>query len=365
MNPFQGEAPINIELYGEDLAATDSIAQIIKDKIKSVRGITTVEISRVTGRPELWAEIDRGKLAYYGLSVAYVGQMLRTAIYGSDAGKMDIKGDEYTIFMSLAKPYRKDFRTLENILISTPTGKKIPLANIITLKEHYGPFSIERKANERVLYIKAGIFGRPMGGVVKDLNKTLGKMKLPPGIHMSYGGQITEQKSSFQTLLFSIIIGIILVFLVMSAQFESFLDPFIIMFSVPFALVGVSLAFYLTMKPLSLMGMIGIVMLVGIVVNNAIVMIDYINILRKRGRALKEAVVEGATRRLRPVLMTTLTTIFGLLPLAISKGEGAEMWSPLGISVIGGLAISTFITLILVPTLYTSFWKKREMRKIS
>ncbi len=360
MNPFEGEAPVNVELYGDNFQQTDSIAQIIKDKLKGIKGITSVEISRATGRPELWCEIDRGRLAYYGLSVAYVGQILRTAVYGSKTGKMDIKGDERTIFLSLDEPYRKDYRTLQNMLISTPAGKKIPLGNIISLKEHYGPFSIERKENERVVYIKAGIYGRPLGAVVKDVNASLGNMRLPAGVHTSYGGQITEQKESFQTLLLSVIIGIILVFLVMSAQFESFLDPFIIMFSVPFAVVGVSLAFYLTMKPLSLMGMVGIVMLVGIVVNNAIVMIDYINILRKRGRGLKEAVVEGATRRLRPVLMTTLTTIFGLLPLAISKGSGAEMWSPLGISVIGGLSISTFVTLILVPTLYTSFWKRRR-----
>ncbi len=363
MNPMGMGSPIQISIFGDNLDETDQVAKELKDSLRNIRGISTVDISFQKGSPEMWVQLDRDKLNYYGLSVAQIGGVLRTGLQGSKIGNFRRGSDEYDIYISLNEPYKEDFRTLHNLLIQTSSGKKIPLGAVATIKQEYGPFTIEREENERVIYVNADIYGRSLGQITRDIKNLLKHITLPDGVHIKLGGQVENQAETFSTLFLAIILGIILVYLVMAAQFESFLDPFIIMFSVPFAIIGVSLAFYITGVTMSLMGMIGILMLIGIVVNNAIVLIDYVNILRMRGIGFHKAVIEGSARRLRPVLMTALTTIFGLLPLAISRGEGSEMWSPLGISVIGGLIVSTFVTLIIIPVIYSIFESGKKKRR--
>jgi len=232
----------------------------------------------------------------------------------------------------------------------------IPLGAIATIEKRIGPVSIEHKDQIRVIKVDAGYSGRNLGGVNKQIQKILKDHPRPPEVdYVDIGGTVKNQQDSFRDMLFAVLIGILLVYLVMAAQFESFIDPFVIMFSIPFALTGVIWALFITGNSFSLMSYVGLLMLVGIVVNNAIVLLDYTNVLRARGQKLYEAILNAGKRRLRPVLMTATTTIFGLLPLALSRGEGSETWVPLGVSVIGGLLVSTIVTLVVVPVIYSIF----------
>ena len=265
---------------------------------------------------------------------------------------MLFRSNEYDIYLRLKKSEREGMNNLNNIFVTSVTGKHIPLSSFATISEKAGPVELDRKNQERIIKVEANIYGRKLGDVTTDLKAQLSKIKIPKGVEIKLAGTIEQQRSSFTALLWALIVGILLVYLVMAAQFESFIDPMIIMFSVPFAIIGVLWALFITGQSLNIMSMLGMVMLVGIVVNNAIVLIDYINILRGRGKNVIDAILEGGKTRLRPVFMTALTTIFGLLPMALSRGEGSEIWVPLAVSVIGGLLVSTLITLIFVPTLY-------------
>ena len=357
-----GGADIEVEILGDDLNATDSIARLLKERLKGISGISGIEISRKKGARELWLVPQSEQMYSYGLSAYSVGSQLRTAFFGTEVGKLNVEGKEYPIMVRLDDKSRNSFATLDNLMVANLQGDRVYISNFLNQIIRRGPTSIERKGGERVIKLEISTYGRALGDVSKDVRRNLKSVKIPPDIHIEYGGTIEQQKESFKSLIFAIIIGIILVFLVMAAQFESFLDPFIIMFSVPFAFVGVSLGFFVSFQSMAIMGMIGIAMLMGIVVNNAIVMVDYINILRRRGMELREAIMVGATRRLRPILMTTGTTVFGLLPLAIGRGMGAEMWRSLGISVVGGMAVSSLITLLFVPTMYAILEGKIKRR---
>lgn len=357
-----GGSAIEVEVLGDDLHATDSIARILKEELIPIDGISGIEISREEGARELWLMPKAGEMYLYGLSAYSVGSQLRTAFLGTEVGKFSERGKEYPIVVQLDDEYRNSFMTLDNFMLSNPAGDLVHISNFLDPVERRGPLSIERKNGERMVRLKISTFGRALGEIAGDIEKKLKSAELPEDIHIEFGGQIEEQTESFRTLILAIIIGIVLVFLVMSAQFESFLDPFIIMFSIPFAFVGVALAFFVSFQSMGMMGMVGIAMLVGIVVNNAIVMIDYINILRRRGMGLQEAIRIGARRRLRPILMTTGTTVFGLLPLALGRGMGAVMWKSLGVSVVGGMIVAAFITLLLIPTLYAIFEGKLKRR---
>ncbi len=358
---FGGGAPISIEIYGEDLGITDSIAKLIRKEISKIPGIKGARITRQSGRPEIWVKLNRTKLYQYGLTSAMVAQYLRQSLQGTRATTLRRGGNEYDIKVFMDDQYRYDPAILQNLKIPGPLGM-VYLSNVSDIKYKYGPLSIERKNRERVVKVEAEIHGRALGAIVKDIKNSLRNIPLPSGVHIKLAGTIQQQRESFSTVFKALLLGALLVFLVMAALFESFVDPLIIMFSVPFAITGSVLAFFLSGKPFSLMGFVGLLMLVGIVVNNAIVLLDYVKILQRRGLSLIDAVVTGGTRRMRPVLMTTLTTIFGLLPLATSTREGAEMWSPFGVSVIGGLFVSTLITLIFVPTLYYIVEGFRERR---
>ncbi len=350
-----GVKPVTVEIYGHDIAKTDAFAVEVKKIMDKIPGLTDVTISREKGKPELWVEVDRKKAASLGLNMAQIASTLRTKFYGDVVTKYREGGEEYDTFVRLQGSDRQRLADLENAFVTSPLGKQIPISNIARIVERRGPLTIERKDQERVVYVGGSLYKRSLGKVVADLKKGLAKISIPEGIDVEIGGSAQDQAESFRWLGIALVFGIILVYMVMAAQFESLLDPFVILFSIPFAIVGVIWALFITGKTLNAISFVGMVMLVGIVVNNAIVLVDYINIMRARGLKLFEAILVSGPRRLRPVLMTAFTTIFALLPLALKTGEGSEMWSPLAISVIGGLLVSTLVTLILVPVMYSIF----------
>jgi len=356
-----GGAPIEVEIIGDDLEAADSLAEVLREALVSVEGISSIEISRKKGGRELWLDPRGSEMYSYGFSAYSVGYELRTAFYGTEIGKFSEEGIEYPIIVRLDDQSRNAFETIDNLQLMSMYGVPVHISNFLEPVEKRAALSVERKNKERMVKLKISVSGA-LGNVMKEVEKVVDSFVIPRGLTINYAGQVKEQGETFGSLIFAILLGIILVYLVMAAQFESFFDPFIIMFSVPFAFVGVSLAYWVSFQSMSLMGMVGIAMLVGIVVNNAIVMIDYFNILRKRGLELTEAVKTGAKRRLRPILMTTGTTVFGLLPLALSTGSGSTLWKSLGISVVGGMIVSSFITLLLIPTLYMIFESKLKRR---
>jgi len=345
-------SPIEIKIFGYDIKETDSIGNYLKEKLEKIRGISGLNISRGLPSQELVFKYNRNILNHYGVPSSYLATYLRGMIEGIKAGSFRKKGEEIEIVVRIDEESRRNINILRSSFIKIPNGKLIPIENFGEFKEEKGPVRIERENRERVLKITGNFYGRSLNEVIEDIKKVISEMNLPEYIRIEIGGSISQQKESFSFLFFSLIIGIILVYLVMVAQFSSFLHPFVIMFSVPFAFTGVSFAHLIAGIPFSLTSFIGLVMLIGIVVNNAIVLVDYINILRKRNYKLLDAVKEAGKRRLRPIIITTTTTLFGLLPLALSRAEGSEAWRPLGISVIGGLFLSAFISLIIVPIVY-------------
>jgi len=349
---FGGGKPVSIEILGHNLEFTDSLAQQIRAEISGIKGITDVVVSRELGRPELQIMVDRIKAASLGLNMSAVSDTLRTYFYGKAASKFRQGGDEYDILVRLRESDRMNIKDIGNIPLMSGSGKMVTLNNIARVIQKSGPVEIERQNQERIIKVEANIYRRSLGDIAKEIKEVLSRINIPQDVTINLGSDIEEQAKSFKELILLFLLGGLLVYMVMASLFESFLDPFIVMFSVPFAFSGVALGLFISGVNLSVLAFLGLVMLVGIVVNNAIVLVDYINILRRSGLSLVEAVVSGGKSRLRPVLMTTLTTLFGMLPLAISKGEGSELWRPLGVSMLGGLSFSTFITLILVPVMY-------------
>jgi HAE1 family hydrophobic/amphiphilic exporter-1 len=358
-----GGKPISVEIYGFNLDVTDKVAEDLKSKMANVPGIVDLTISRDKGNPEVWFDVDRAKAASLGLTMADIASTLRNNVYGNAITKYRDQGDEYDIFLRLKKENRKTLADLENIFITSRTGKNIALSNIAKVVHKNGPLAIQRKNQERYLTVESNYYKRSVGDINQDVQKIVNKIALPSGVSIKMGGSAEQMKESFSQLGMALILGILLIYLVMVAQFESIIDPFIIMFSVPFAIVGVIWGLFLAGAPFGIMPFIGTIMVVGIVVKNAIVFISYTNILRERGYAVKDAVLDAGKTRLRPILMTTATAILGLLPMALSRGEGAEFWSPLAYAILGGLTVSTLITLILVPVIYTIFEEKIRTKR--
>ena len=352
---FAGGKPLIIEIYGHDLDTGMILAEEIANELRKIRGAVDIEISRKMGKPELQIKVDRDKASHLGLNVSDIGNTIQVFFSGKEATKYREKGKEYEIFVRLREEDRKNITDLENSFITSPFGKQVRLTNVAQVIEKSGPIKIERKNQERVIKVTANLSDRDLGSVASDVKKMLPKIRMPKDFFVAFGGEREEQEEAFGLLTIALLIGMILVYMVMASQFESFRDPFIILFSIPFGMVGVVLVHIIFRETFSIDSFIGLIMIVGIVVNNAIVLISYINILRARGLDVRDAVTEGGRARLRPVLMTTLTTVFGLLPLTLSKGEGSEEWVTLGLTVIGGLLFSTLITLIFVPTLYSIF----------
>ncbi|MDD5483709.1 MAG: efflux RND transporter permease subunit [Kiritimatiellae bacterium] len=354
-----GGKSIQIEIIGHDLDQTDAAAARIKDIMEKTPGAVDVSVSRDRRKPELKIEIDREKAAALGLNMDTIADTLKTAIEGSTATKYRESGRTYDIYVRLEETCRSRPEDIENLMVVSPfTGKQIRMSNFTRVREITGPIEIERQNRERVVRVECNAHGRSTGEVVADLKKQTARVSLPAALTVNFAGDIEEQSKAFRDLALLLLLGIALVYMVMAAQFESLLDPFIIMFAVPFTFTGVILGFFVTGTTLSMITFLGLVMLIGIVVNNAIVLISYINILRARGFTMYAAVTEGGRLRLRPVMMTTLTTLAGMLPLALSRGQGSEIWQPLGITMVSGLSVTTFITMIFVPILYAILEEK-------
>ena len=355
-----GGQAISIEVLGHDIEMTNIIAEQIRIIIEGVPGTVDISVSRKQPRPEIRVRLDRDKAASLGLNVAIVADALRTNYYGFDSTKFRESGDDFDIELRLKKEERQSILQIGETPLTTMRGQIVKLRNVATIEETFGPVEIARKNRIRITHVRAGVQDRVLGDVVSDIREKMSTLELPPGVSIEWGGEVEEQRKAFNDLMLLLILGISLVYMVMAGQFEDFKDPFIIMFSVPIAFVGVIWAFVLTGTALNVITFIGIIMLMGIVVKNAIVFIDYTRQLKDRGMSLHDAIVTGGKTRLRPVLMTSLTTIFGMLPLALSRGEGSEIWNALGITVIGGLLVSGIVTLILVPILYYIVHKPRS-----
>ncbi len=352
--------PISLEIQGSDLEENLAFAQKIKTIMKNIPGLVDVEISQKDPRPELWVEVDRRKASDLGLNIATVAGTLRNYFYGVDATEFQDAGDRFDIFTRFTEKDKNRLKNLPDIPLFTPDGRLVKLKNIARIVEGEGPIEIERKNRQKIIKVEADTYQRSLGAVTADLKAELARLGTPTGISTSFGGDVEEQAKAFRDLATLLILGIVLVYMVMASLFGNLRDPFIIMFSVPFAFSGVLYAYYLTGTSLGIISFMGIVMLMGIVVNNAIVLLDYIHLLQKRGEPLFQAITHAGRNRLRPVLMTTMTTFFGLLPMAISERVGAEAWNPLGITMLGGLSVSTMVTLILIPTVYYMFEKRKK-----
>jgi len=352
------ERPVTVNVFGRDMEKTDAVALEIEKILRSVRGTRDVQVSRVKGNPELWIEIDREKASSMGLNVYWIADTIRASFHGREASKYRVGGEEYDIFVRLDQKDRMTTDDIEEIDIRLPSGQSTKLANLATIVLQKGPVDIQRKDRERIVNVGAGIGDRSLGEIVAEAESKIARLPKTPGVSLQMAGEAEEQKESFFWLQIAILIGAILVYMVMAAQFESFLHPFVVMFSVPFALAGVLWALFLGGFNISIVVFIGILLLIGIVVNNAIVLVDFTNILRARGLGIKEAAIEAGKARLRPVLMTAITTIFGLIPMTFARGQGSEVWNPLGATVVSGLLVSTLVTLVLVPTIYTIFEAK-------
>jgi len=360
----QGER-VGIDVRGYDREEAVRVAEDIERALEGYEGIASTRLSHYRGRPEVAMEIDRDKAGEFGLSVADIAQRLRTAFGGEVATMYREGGDEYDVRVRLREEDRLRLEDLRTQWMVTPRGERVPLSNFVRLERRTGPSSIERIDQERSITVSAYLVpGYSLGNVIRDLRPRLNQIPLPKGFSLVYGGEYEDQLESYREMSMAFVLAVILVYMVMASQFESLLHPLIIMFSIPFALIGVILALVLTDTTLNVQSLMGVVMLTGIVVNNAIVLLDYVNMLRrKRGMQLREAVEEGGRRRLRPILMTTLTTVLALTPMAIGLGEGSELQAPMARVVIGGLLVSTLVTLVFIPTLYTILEERVERRR--
>ncbi|PIP13072.1 MAG: hypothetical protein COX49_03045 [bacterium (Candidatus Stahlbacteria) CG23_combo_of_CG06-09_8_20_14_all_40_9] len=358
------EAPISIEIYGYDMAEAEVIAKQVKDIVAQVSGTRDIEISLEKSMPEFNVVVNRDKASTLGLPVALVADAVSSTIRGKVAIRFREGGDEFNVKVRLREEDRESFEDLVNIPIATPLGKQISLSSIAYAKPALGPVTIERKGQERLVTVTCDYVGRDLGGVAREIDGRLSELALPPDFSIQMGGEAKEQRESFKWFALALIGAVFLVYMIMASLFESLLDPFIIMFTFPLAIIGVIWLLFLTNTTFGVIAFAGLVLLAGIIVNNGIVMVHYISLIRRRDKlGVREAVVLGGRRRLRPVLMTALTTIFAMVPLAMGLGEGAEIRMPMARAVIGGLTVGTFLTLFLVPIIYESFEKLIGSRK--
>ncbi|GET28992.1 efflux RND transporter permease subunit [Prolixibacter sp. SD074] len=360
---MQTSNTVDVYIYGYDFNTTSKLANQIASEVKEIKGASDVQISRDKEKPELKVVLDRDKMALHGLNTAAVSAMIHNRVAGLTATEYREQGDEYDVIVRYDPQYRSNITDLENISITTPAGKSIKLKELGKVEEYWSPPNIEHRQRERVVKVSVTPFKTSLGQLAEGIQKEVDNLDLPTGIMIDVGGAYQDQKDSFTDLGLLLSLSLVLVFLVMASQFESFKMPFIIMFSIPFAFSGVVLALLLTGTNLNLIAALGAVLLVGIVVKNAIVLVDYTNLMRDRDLELYDAIRVAGKSRLRPVLMTAMTTMLGMLPMAISTGEGSEIWKPMGISVIGGLVFSTIITMVLVPVIYAIVAKKGERDK--
>jgi hydrophobic/amphiphilic exporter-1 (mainly G- bacteria), HAE1 family len=354
---------VDIEVYGYDFDITNSIAEDIRKRVASVPGAIDVQVSRKKDKPELQFVLDRDKLALHGLTTAQVSNSIRNRISGMIASQYKEEGDEFDIRVRLKEEFRNSITDLEELTVMTPAGASIKLKELGEIKEYWSPPNIQHKRRERVVTVTAKPEDVSLGVLATRIISAVDDVQVPQEVLINVGGAYQEQQESFMDLGLLMLLSLILVFIVMASQFESFTMPFVIMFSIPFAFTGVVLALLITGTTLSLVAALGAVLLIGIVVKNGIVLVDFTNLMRDRGMELYEAIAVSGKSRLRPVLMTAATTILGMLPLALSTGEGSEIWRPMGITVIGGLVFSTIVTMVIVPVMYGIMSKHGERNK--
>jgi HAE1 family hydrophobic/amphiphilic exporter-1 len=361
------DSRLAVEIRGEELADAKKIAQGVLAVLKETPGIANPQVGRDDGRPEMAIRVDRPKAALLGLTVSGVANTIRTNIGGTQAAFFRVRGKEFPIIVRLRQEDRDHVESVNDVLVSTPQGQVLQAKNLLDLTPQTGPTQIERKNQQRISRVNAEIeSGTALSEAVKNVQDRLPQVTVPQDFSVGFGAEVEQQAQAFKQLRVLLLLGVLLVYAVMASQYESLRDPFIVMFSVPVAAIGVVGALKLTATSFSLQAYIGVIMLAGIVVSNAILLVDYTNILRRRdGLPLREAVEVAGRTRLRPILMTTLTTILGLVPMSLGIGEGAELQAPLARVVIGGLAASTLVTLVLVPSVYTLFeegwtgWRRR------
>lgn len=363
MGNMSGSSTVDIKVFGHDMELTNAIATDLRDRMAQLEGTRDVRLSREDLRPEYNVVFDRDRLSYYGMNSATASQAVRNRIDGLVASKYREDGDEYDIVVRYAEPFRTRVEDIENITLYNAQGRPVKLREVGRVQEEFAAPEIQRENRQRVITVESSLgAGVALGDVVAEAQRLIDDYPPPDGVDLELGGTVEDQGDAFSDLGMLFVLIILLVYIVMATQFESLKFPFIIMFTIPFACTGVFLALWMTSTPLSLIALIGAIMLVGIVTKNGIVMVDYMNLLIERGAEVSEAVVAGGKSRLRPVLMTSFTTILGMLPLAIGTGAGSETWQPMGIAVIGGLTFSTILTLFIVPALY-SILVNRSQRK--
>lgn len=350
-----GGSNLQIMIFGHDFDATNLMAEQISEEMKKIQGAKDIIVSRDKEKAELSLVLDNEKMTYFGLNTATVATSIRNRITGLTATKYKEGGDEFDVIVRFDENFRKSTEDILNISIPTPQGKFIKLHEIASLKQQYAQPNIERENKERYLTVSAAISGSDLGTVKSAIEKKIATMKIPDGVTIEYGGSAEDMQESFSNLILLLLLSVLLVYIVMAAQFESLSEPFIIMFSIPFALTGVFLGLFIFNSTINVISLIGVVMLIGIVVKNGILLVDFTNLLRDRGYSLKQAVVKAGRSRLRPVLMTSLTVILAMIPMIFNPGEGAEMWKPMAIAIFSGLTFSTLVTLVLIPAIYTMF----------
>jgi HAE1 family hydrophobic/amphiphilic exporter-1 len=359
-----GTSTVDVEIYGYDFDETNVLAENVRntiiEKIPDARNVT---ISREKDRPELNLVIDKEKASSFGLNAATISTYVRNRVGGLASGFLKEDGEEYDIVVRLREDDRNSIADIANLSIPTATGKIIKLSEVASIEEYFAPPTIDRKSRQRYLTVSVMPFNTSLGQMAMDVQNVINQINVPEGITMSIGGDFEDQQEMFGNMIALALLIILLVYVVMASQFESFSKPAIILLAIPFAITGVILALWITGTTLDMIAALGVVMLIGIVVKNGIVLVDYINLMRDRGHELSEAIALSGRSRLRPVLMTAMTTVLGMLPMALSRGEGSEMWHPLGIVVIGGLLVSTFVTLIVVPVFYAVLSKNSDRNK--
>jgi len=355
-----GDEGLTIEIYGYDLATLHALAERAAALIAGVPGITDVQTSVEAGVPQQALHVNREKAADLGLSVRDVTKLLQTAVAGAKAGEYRSGGDSYRILVQLKDAEKRSLDEILNLRLSTASGEKVSLRNVVVTEAGRGPVLIDRKDQQRRVRVYANVTGRDMGSVAADVQVLLDQIPRPVGYDMNIAGSFEEQRKAFSELVVSLVLALLLVYMVLACQYESLRDPLVVMFSVPLASVGVLATLFLTRTTLNVQSYIGCIMLGGIVVNNAILLVDQAGRLLREGMDMHAAMMEAGRRRLRPILMTTLTTILGLLPLALGMGEGSDAQAPLARAVVGGLTGSTLITLVLIPVVYSLFHPARE-----
>ena len=352
---------LSVEIRGHDVEQSQRLAEQVRKAMLQTPGVVAAQLSLRPGMPEMLVSVDRAKATSMGLAVSEVADTLETAIGGTRASMFREEGDEYDILVRLKEEDRLTASQVGEVPIMLPDGRTVTAQSVVRMRRQEGPLEITRSDQERIIVVSGTIADRDLGSIVSDLKVALDKIDRPSGYELRFGAEYEEQQKAFREMTFAALLALVLVYMVMASQFESLRDPFIILFSIPLAFIGVVLMLILTNTTFNIQGFLGIIVLVGIVVNNAIVLIDYTGLLRREHNySLRDAVITAGTRRLRPILMTTVTTVLGLAPMALGIGEGGELQAPMARVVIGGLSVSTLITLVFIPVIYTLLEQRAE-----